>query len=250
MQAWNARAARKMPVSKRRKITITFGAALFTTAVVAATLALPMASASAGSLFDFLFGGGRRSLSNAFSDTTGSVNEGSRRESGSSVAYCVRLCDAQPFPVQSTNSSPAQTCSAMCPAAKTKVFAGGSIDQAVSSDGKRYADLPNAFAYRKQLTANCTCNGKSPGGLVRIDAKSDPTLRPGDIVATNQGLMSYRGSNGKAADFTPVNDRKLTAIQVRPVSASALTANARAEEPPPKDVDEPASKKSKRRAQR
>ena len=248
-----------MPVSKSRKITITFGPALFAAAVIGSTLALPMASASAGNIFDFLFGGGQRSLPAAvapllspFADPSGGIMEGSRRESGPSVAYCVRLCDAQPFPVLGRNVSPAQACSAMCPTAATKVFAGGSIDQAVASDGKRYADLPNAFAYRKQLAAHCSCNGKSPGGLAHIDAKSDPTLRPGDIVATDQGLMSYRGSNGQAADFTPVQDRKLSAIPIRPapVSASALAANARAEEPPPLNVEEPATKQSRRRAYR
>ncbi len=74
----------------------------------------------------------------------------------------------------------------MCPAAQTKVFAGGSIDHAVSNDGKRYSDLPNAFTYRKQLVNSCTCNGKTAGGLVRVDVKADPTLRAGDIVATKE----------------------------------------------------------------
>jgi hypothetical protein len=140
----------------------------------------------------------------------------------------------------------------MCPATPTKVFAGGSIDHAVSSDGKRYADLPNAFTYRKELVASCTCNGKTAGGLVRVDVKSDPTLRPGDIVATNDGFVSYRGNNGKTAEFTPVQDRKLADIQIRqtPVSAAALAANASAEVPPPKSVEEPASKASRHRAQR
>jgi hypothetical protein len=63
--------------------------------------------------------------------------------------------------------------------------------------------------------------------------------------------MSYRGSNGKSADFTPVQDRKLATTQIRPaaLSASALIANARAEEPPPRNVEEPASRESRRRAQ-
>jgi Protein of unknown function (DUF2865). len=247
-------------VSQKHKKTVVFGRILIATAAIVSALSFPMASASAGSIFDFLFGGGRRSaptpnpvapLLNAFANPSGDgVVDGNRRESGPSVAYCVRLCDGHPFPVQSSNASTAQACASMCPAAKTKVFAGGSIDGAVASDGKRYAELPTAFVYRKQLVANCTCNGKTTGGLVRIDTKSDPTLRPGDIIATNEGLMSYRGSNGKAADFTPVQDRKLTEIRVRhaPTSDSALAA--RAEEPPPRDVDEPTSTKSKRRAQR
>lgn len=246
-------------MAKIRKQKRVLGQMLAVAVVAAAATLLPAASASAG-FFDLLFGGGRRSapnvpaavapLVNAFTDPTGSVSEGSRGESGPAVSYCVRLCDGHPFPVQRSNSSSAQTCSSMCPAAKTKVFAGGSIDGAVASDGKRYADLPNAFAYRKQIVADCTCNGKTPGGLVRADVKSDPTLRPGDIVATNEGLVSYRGSNGKSADFTPVKDHKLSAIEVRPAPASDAALAARAEEPPPRYVDEPSTKKSKNRAQR
>ena len=112
----------------------------------------------------------------------------------------------------------------MCPAAQTKLFTGGSIDHAVSSDGKRYAALPAAFVYRKQLVSGCTCNGKSSGGLVHGDAQSDPSLRPGDIVVTNEGLMNYRGNNGRGSDFSPVQDRKLASTPIRParVSVSAL----------------------------
>ena len=45
------------------------------------------------------------------------------------------------------------------------VYSGGSIDHAVASDGSRYADLDNAFVYRKQLVAGCTCNGRDAFGL-------------------------------------------------------------------------------------
>ena len=45
------------------------------------------------------------------------------RGGGRSVAYCVRLCDGRYFPIQRhANASPAQLCSAFCPAAKTQVF--------------------------------------------------------------------------------------------------------------------------------
>ena len=50
------------------------------------------------------------------------------------------------------------------------------------------ATSPNAFAYRKSKIENCTCNGKDAYGLVNMKAADDPTLRPGDIVATDSGL--------------------------------------------------------------
>jgi hypothetical protein len=231
---------------------------LLAAAAVALTLALPMASASAASIFDFLFGGGSRSAPTIpiplpsvrpLGDPSCNVLDGAQggRESGPAVSYCVRLCDGHPFPVQSASSSSAQACASMCPAAQTKVFTGGNIDSAISSDGKRYSALPAAFVYRKQLVADCTCNGKSAGGLARMDFKSDPTLRPGDIVATNQGLMSYRGSNGRSADFTPVQDRKLSSVEIRKAPISAAAANARAEAP--RKAEEPAATESRRRIQ-
>jgi Protein of unknown function (DUF2865) len=243
-------------VSNNRRKTLE--RSLLATAVITLALAAPMAGASAASIFDFLFGGGSRSAPTIpiplpsvrpLGDPSGNMLDGGR-ENGPPASYCVRLCDGHPFPVQNASSSSAQACASMCPAAQTKVFTGGSIDSAVSSDGKRYSALPTAFVYRKQLVANCTCNGKSAGGLARIDFKSDPTLRPGDIIATNQGLMSYRGGDGRSADFTPVQDRKLSAVQIRktPVSASAAAANARAEAPPPRK-EEPSPKENRRRIQ-
>ncbi|HET7678858.1 MAG TPA: DUF2865 domain-containing protein [Xanthobacteraceae bacterium] len=244
-------------MSNQRKNIGAFG---FAIAAVACTLALPMASASAQNFFEMLFGGVRRSAPppppaplpavRPSADPSRMI-DGYRSESGPSTAYCVRLCDGHPFPVQSAAGSAAQACAAMCPAAQTKLFNGGSIDHAVSSDGKRYAALPAAFVYRKQVIAGCTCNGKTAGGLAQIDVKSDPTLRPGDIVVTDKGLMSYRGGSGRSADFTPLQDRKLANIPIRsaPVSASALAANAQAEEPPPRNVEQPASSEGRRRAQ-
>ena len=247
---------------KEHNNTVAFRRPLIGIAAVVLTLALPAASASAGFL-DMLFGGFQRpapapaplpTVRPSGNPSVG-VLEGSRergdRDSGPSVSYCVRLCDGHPFPVQSANSSPTQACASLCPAAQTKVFSGGNIDSAVSSDGKRYSALPTAFVYRKQLVDSCTCNGKTAGGLARMDVKSDPTLRSGDIVATNQGLMSYRGSNGKSAELTPVQDRKLATVPIRPsaISAAALAANARAEEKPRRDGDERGSREKRRRNQ-
>jgi hypothetical protein len=126
---------------------------------------------------------------------------------GHAVAFCVRLCDGEHFPLEHmTNATPVETCRAMCPASKTKVFFGSEIGAAVAKDGARYADLDNAFIYRKQLVANCTCNGKDAFGLAPFDLSSDPTLRPGDLVSTKGGgLAAYAGRNGTVDSFTPVN---------------------------------------------
>ena len=138
-----------------------------------------------------------------------SVNEGAD-STGHKVAFCVRLCDGQHFPMeQMANGTPVETCRAICPYSKTKVFIGSEIGDAVAQDGQRYAVLGTAFVYRKQTVANCTCNGKDAFGLAPFDVKNDPTLRPGDIVSTQDGLMAVTGKAGPGAAFAPVNPATL-----------------------------------------
>lgn len=172
--------------------------------------------ASAEGLFDFLFGGGfRRPAPPAASsfvnpldspDSRLDLEEKTPVVSGPPVAYCVRLCDGHYFPIQhQAGVSPARICSAFCPAAKTRIFTGGVIDRAIAADGSRYTDLGNAFVYRDRLMPNCSCNGKDPLGLAHVDIRNDPTLRPGDIVAGANGLMTYRGQKNQVSEFTPVD---------------------------------------------
>ena len=141
---------------------------------------------------------------------------------GRAVAYCVRLCDGRYFPMQRrSNATSIQLCNAFCPAAKTAVFNGSQIDHAVASNGARYANLANAFVYRQKIVPGCTCNGKDEFGLAKIDVKSDPTLKPGDIVAT--------GDNQKAA---------LAAMANKNVRAT-VTANAALRTGKAKKSDDP-----------
>jgi Protein of unknown function (DUF2865) len=143
--------------------------------------------------------------------------EGPSGGGGQFVSYCVRLCDGRYFPMQRhANVTPAQLCSAMCPASRTKIFSGSDVSRATAPDGSHYGDLDNAFAYREHLVGNCTCNGKDAFGLAPIDVSTDPTLRTGDIVATGTGLMAYtaapRARRGAetAANFTPVDTSRLS----------------------------------------
>jgi hypothetical protein len=131
---------------------------------------------------------------------------------------------------QMANATPADTCKAICPNSVTKVFFGTEITSAVARDGARYSDLNTALLYRKHLVANCTCNGRDAFGLTPLDVKTDPTLRPGDIVSTKDGLMTYSGKNGQAA-FTPV-DRSAVAAQLNPgTSRQRLTQPAPPQQP-------------------
>jgi hypothetical protein len=211
-----------------------FSASALLFGAVAMLSVLPAGPASAQGLFELLFGGFRRSPSpttQAYADPSGTIADPVERSSGGSggpyVAYCVRLCDGQHFPVaRASGVSAAQACNSFCPAAKTKVFSGSGIDHAVASDGTRYADLANAFVYRTKAVANCTCNGKTIGGLATPDINSDPTLRPGDIVATNSGFTAYSGNKKGVAEFTPLSgdaQRRLADVRVRPATTASAT---------------------------
>jgi hypothetical protein len=181
-----------------------------------AAIAAPT-SASAGNIFESIFGGLRRAVeaprppantqffADPSSEAGGTVNTPSERlVGGPASAFCVRSCDGNYFPVRaSPGLSAAEACHSFCPASQTRLYSGGNIDTAVAANGDRYADLPNAYVYRKQLVSSCTCNGREAFGLAHVDAASDPTLRPGDIVATKDGLMAFAGGKSRAGVFTP-----------------------------------------------
>jgi hypothetical protein len=216
----------KQATSKQLKFqAIVLGGVLAATAIVATP-------AEAG-FFDFLFGGPDKgpnpSVSSYANPSVSPGQENVRQDAGSTghgVAFCVRLCDGQHFPLEQrvANATPVEACRSMCPASRTKVFYGAEIDNAVAKDGARYADLDSAFVYRKQLVANCTCNGKNAMGLAPYDLPNDPTLRPGDIVATKTGLMAYTGNPAQA--YTPVTLPNV-ATQVSSVTTQKSASNSR-----------------------
>jgi hypothetical protein len=121
----------------------------------------------------------------------GQVSRPSHRTYSTGVqAYCVRSCDGRYFPIAATGGeSKAENCDSFCPASGTKVVYGSSIDSARTSGGKPYSELPNAFKYRTEIVAGCTCNGKDQFGLAKVSIDDDPTVRKGDIIAGKDGLM-------------------------------------------------------------
>ena len=79
---------------------------------------------------------------------------------------------------------------------------GSNIDNAATESGKPYSELPNAFRYRNELVAGCSCNGKDPTGLAAVKVEDDPTLRKGDIVVGSGGLMvAGRGADRRGASL-------------------------------------------------
>jgi hypothetical protein len=207
-----------------------FASFLVSVGVIVTATTFATAPASAG-FFDQLFGGLRHAFSHrgepprhaeSFTDPFTSLaralsgDEPRDRErvvsgnAGPARGFCVRTCDGHYFPVQAhPGMSAADACHSFCPASETRVYSGSDIDYATTSDGSRYADLANAYRYRKQLVSGCTCDGRSAFGVARVDLANDPTLRPGDVVATKDGLMAVDRSRHKTAAFTPVEASQL-----------------------------------------
>ena len=201
--------------------------------LVAAALVGPVALtpeiSSAEGLLDFFFGGGQKQQ-----NQTSSFGNNNNPQSppprpvvvSAGPAFCVRSCDGKYFPLMRGAASPAQMCQAFCPASPTKVFFGSSIDRAYAATGERYADSENAFAYRKALRADCTCNGHSPAGLASVDLAMDGSLRSGDVLATADGHVAYSGirvGNDQNPDFVPVASTPGRTPEVRvPLPAATI----------------------------
>jgi hypothetical protein len=187
-------------------------------------------AAQAQDFFSALFGGMGRARGHyvplPFANDDGSVpvqRGETRRYSGGGQAFCVRTCDGRHFPVTaSDNASKAASCESFCPASETKVFYGSSIDNAAGDNGKPYSELPNAFRYRNELVAGCTCNGKDQIGLAPVKVEDDPTLRKGDIVAGDNGLLVAGRSvdrRGASLNFSPASDKVRAKYERVPVVA-------------------------------
>jgi len=216
--------------------------------LAAALFALP-APASAqgllGAIFGGLFGGGpprQRYYAPppppVYGDPYGAprgerAEPGTRGGGGGRMTFCVRLCDGRYFPLTSGVSSAdaAELCNAMCPATPAKVFYGslGAMEHAVGRDGSRYASLPTAFAFRERLVSDCSCKADGdPLGTARIDLQHDPTLKRGDVVATDTGGMIYQGVRARAgtAEFTPIENFDKVAADLRQKLATNRPAEA------------------------
>jgi hypothetical protein len=143
---------------------------------------------------------------------------------GGGQAYCVRTCDGRYFPITAGDGqSRAASCNSFCPASETKVVYGSSIDHAATENGKSYSELPNAFRYRTELVAGCTCNGKDQIGLAPVKIEDDPTLRKGDIVAGASGLVvaaRVADRRGASVNFSPASASVRAKYQRVPVVAA------------------------------
>jgi Protein of unknown function (DUF2865) len=133
---------------------------------------------------------------------------------GGRVTYCVRTCDGFFFPLSATSGSDRTdeaACNRMCPTAETKLYSGQigtDIDDArARQNGRRYAAMSTAFAYRTSVDKACTCNASGPGLTTETSVYRDQTLKAGDIVMTAKGMRVFTGGQFpyREANFTTVD---------------------------------------------
>jgi uncharacterized protein DUF2865 len=210
---------------RKRSVQLAAGVAL------ALCAAAPWAPAQAGDFFSNLFGAfavhrqaPQPPMALPFANDEQQPSDAPRMRTsfGGGQAWCVRTCDGRYFPISGPDAqSKTESCNSFCPASKTDIVYGNDIDHAVTANGKRYSELPNAFKYRNEFVAGCTCTGKNEAGLEPVSIDKDPTLRKGDIVASNDGLVVANPGAGRHAElnFTPVPNSVRMRLEHVPVVA-------------------------------
>jgi hypothetical protein len=169
--------------------------------------------------------------------------------SGSYRTLCVRTCDGYYFPISFNASqgrlrTDANVCRSLCPAAETRLYyhanPGQSVEQAIAADGTGdpLTKLPNAFRYRTEKVAGCTCGTPDPrllppgaGGLSgtrgAIETGEIPIPRPNPRADEDPETQATRLSGlvvepvepkkaaeavAEAADSTPATPAKVRIV--------------------------------------
>jgi hypothetical protein len=146
------------------------------------------AAAGPGGFLDALFGGATISPG------------GDGAPSGTYRTVCVRTCDGYYFPISYSTvpnrfADDQRACQRGCPASEALLYTyrnpGEDMNQAVSIGGQPYTELPNAFHYRKEFTAACSCRRPGQTWADALKGADDAsTLESGDIVVTDQNAKA------------------------------------------------------------
>ncbi len=159
-----------------------------------------------GNIFEALFGGGAKPAAQPFNpdeippdqqqemiDKSIENEKKGAHVSAGSYAVCVRTCDGSFFPVSysgagSRSDSLEEVCRSLCPNADMQLYSfpfGGTIDEAVSSSGEPYVNMPNALKFQQSFDPTCSCRRKGQSwaqALAAAEAKYGHESR--DILVT------------------------------------------------------------------
>ncbi|MDR6954224.1 hypothetical protein J2X65_003592 [Ancylobacter sp. 3268] len=143
--------------------------------------------------FEQLFGVPRQSEEDEAPSIDAQPLEMELPKSSNYRTVCVRTCDGFFFPISyaataAKFASDEAMCQRQCPGTEARLFVyrnpGEDIESAVSVSGQTYMSLPNALLYKKQYSAACSCRPAGKSWAQALSSDTDPTLRKGDIVVT------------------------------------------------------------------
>jgi hypothetical protein len=145
--------------------------------------------------FDRLFGGGGGGGGGAPSAPFGSGDLTPSDQTSTFRTICVRTCDGFYFPVSYSTSqanfrNDEQACQRMCPATEVQLFSyrnpGEDVSHAVSMSGQPYSSLPNAYRYRQEFNAACSCRRPGESWADALKSIDDTAVERGDIIVTDE----------------------------------------------------------------
>ncbi len=154
--------------------------------------------------FNFGFGGQRFEFGRGYGQDYG--DGGWPQDYSKYRTLCVRTCDGFFFPIgdnvgRERLHQDARTCSARCDG-EAKLFYyptnGGSVETMVDMGGRPYAQMANAFLYRKTLVQGCTCKPApwSAESAARHQGYKDEAA----ALAEMRGAQRYAGRAPVASD--------------------------------------------------
>jgi hypothetical protein len=132
-------------------------------------------------------------------------------------------------------------CQSMCPASEAVLYShrnpGEDVSQAVSSAGRPYTELPNAFAYRKAHNQTCSCRGAGQTWADALKHLEDPTVERGDIVVNEERARTLSrpttDAQGRPIAPPPAQPKGQPAAKGPAPKSSAPQAKAATTEPSP-----------------
>jgi hypothetical protein len=174
--------------------------------------------------FEMLFGGPNATIPPPAAGDYPQVGAGGYR------TLCVRTCDGYYFPISNSTTSTRfaedeQTCQRQCPATEVALYshrAGEDVAQAVSNSGKFYKELPNAFRYRREFIAACSCRLPGQSWADALGQIKDSTVERGDIVVTEEKAKAMSQPAPAKPAATPGAAPARRATQADPADTGAV----------------------------
>jgi len=178
-------------------------------------------------IFEALFGGARQAIQSLNPDMLPPPDQqqeiieksienekNGAHVSAGSYAVCVRTCDGSFFPVSysgagSRADSLEEVCRSLCPNAEVVLYSfpfGGTINEAVSSTGEPYVDMPNALKFEQSFDSTCSCRRRGESwaqALAAAEAKyghesHDILVTPEKSVELSRPILSKAAADPKA----------------------------------------------------